>query len=297
MPKIKRANHHWWPQNISKRWADNHGIVHQLSCEGKTVAQSNTKKFGGHENAHSIIFSNDDKLEHFNESFEPLFDNVDRNFPQTINWLNHLKSKSYEPKSRNEERFSAQFIDEQRFNTVLESILSLVVRSPRFRYLISPQDAADEGIRLTRNQKNLVPNLNLRDAFDRFKPNGHSLGKFAVLFSKNAEFIFGDGFYHNYSSTLIEPLEPRILVPLLPNMCVFYSRPREYRTEPRLVTIELNNKEVESINKTTMVYSKDFVFYRSQKPLVTAEFSCCQFLEHSQDYMKDFHQNFIAYQP
>lgn len=105
-------------------------------------------------------------------------------------------------------------------------------------------------------------------------------GKFAVLFSSEQELIFGDGFYHTFTSSIGAPLEPKIIVPLLPDICVFYSRPMSYNPYPRLVTVELKKDEIDFINQTTMIYSKDYIFYKSQKPEITEHFSCRQFLEY-----------------
>ena len=122
-------------------------------------------------------------------------------------------------------------------------------------------------------------NLNLRDALEIFKNNTVG-GRFAILLSKEREFIFGDGFYHTYTSPNTFPLEPKILLPVTPNICIFYTRPKFYTPEPRVVTLSLRDDEVEFINKTILVYSRDFVFYRSQKPTITANFKCREFLEY-----------------
>jgi len=266
---LENENHHWWPKCISKHWKDDQKFVHKLSSDGVANEYKKYEKLGFIPNAHSIKFSSTPT--DFDESFESYFDFVDNNkgFKHIISFLKNLEAN---PKPSKEE-------EKNNLDTLLECLLSLIVRSPRFRNQIK---LSIERI-TAQNPEDLLISLNQRDAFDKFKSNLLGQGKFAVLFSKEQEFIFGDGFYQNFISHINIPLEPMVMIPILPNICVLYSRPLSYPTEPRLVTRELEKEEVDFINRTTMVYSQNHIFYRSQQPTITQDFSCKQFLEYELD--------------
>lgn len=106
-----------------------------------------------------------------------------------------------------------------------------------------------------------------------FADSLESRGKFAVIFSEEAEFVFGDGFYHTFSSTAFPPpMSPTMLIPLTPTIAVLYAKPRSYMVDPRLGTIVLRNDEVAAVNRIVQIYSENFVFFRTQKPELEPEF-------------------------
>jgi hypothetical protein len=253
---IKTERHHWWPQGVSKRWLDEDGVIHQLFWDGRDIPQTNTKNFGVIGNAHSIKFAVKPTV--WDQCFEGIFQSADKAFPSILDWLNSLeKGKTYF-------NLRSQQENKENLDILLECILSLVVRSPRFRHSLKSNISL-----YNKNVREHLINLNQRDVLNRLKANTLGRGKFAILFSSDHEFIFGDGFYHNFTS-IDAPSEPKIIIPLLPNVCIFYSRPISYNPYPRLVTTELSKDEIDFINRTTMVYSRDFIFYRSQKPDVTS---------------------------
>ncbi|MCF7964025.1 MAG: DUF4238 domain-containing protein [Methylobacter tundripaludum] len=261
---IKSERHHWWPQGVSKRWLNDEGVIYQLFSDGRNdIPQTNTKKFGVIRNAHSIKLA--DKPTVWDQSFEGIFQFADRAFPDILDWLESLHGR----------RVDALQEDQEKLDILLECLLSLVVRSPRFRNSIK---LTIEHFGATANEK--VINLNLRDTFDKFKTSLFGRGKFAVVFSSEQEFIFGDGFYHNFTSSIGVPMEPRIIVPILPNICIFYSCPTSYKTDSRLLTMDMKEDDIDFINQTTMVYSRDYIFYRLQRPEFNEYFSCQQFLEY-----------------
>lgn len=103
-----------------------------------------------------------------------------------------------------------------------------------------------------------------------------------MAFSKNEEFVFGDGFYNNFTSSIGVPLYPMIMIPVLPDVCVFYARPPNCKVKKRLSVIYLAKHDVDLINQTTMTYSKDCIFYRSKKPNIAESFGCGRYLEYDQ---------------
>lgn len=262
---LESEDHHWWPQCVSKHWKDNQGHIHKMSSIGTVSPYKKHRKLGYIPNAHSIKFSGEPTV--WDESYEHYFDFVDNNkgFPSIIKWLRELKSN-----------YSSQDEDNEKIDLLLDCLLSLVVRSPRFRNQIKNNIEQFGG----HNASELLISLNQRDTFEKFKNSLSHQGKFSVILSNEQEFVFGDGFYQNFVSSIDIPLEPRMIVPILPDICVLYSRPMSYSAKPRLITRELKKDDIDFINQTTMVYSKDYVVYKSQQPVITENFSCNKFLEY-----------------
>jgi hypothetical protein len=264
--KLKSALHHWWPQCVSKRWLNDKGVIYHLFWDGRCISQVNPKNLGAIKNAHLIkhaTYPTD-----WDESFESIFGFSDQNFPKVIDWLSEFQENSF-----------IEDKEQENLDILLECLLSLVVRSPRFRNQIKVNI---ENITNQKTDEKLI-NMNQRNALNIFKNNLRGLGKFAVIYSKEHEFIFGDGFYNNFTSSAITPIEPRIIAPLTPNMCVFYSRPLSYRRYPRLIQLDLEKDDIAFINETTMTYSQNYLFYKSQQPVITENFSCNKFLEYNPD--------------
>jgi hypothetical protein len=280
-------NHHWWPQCVSKEWFNRNGILYHLRSDGTIIEQTNTKSFGAINHGHTFKLGNNQSTP-WDQNFENFFDNADNIFPSILNWLKELNYQATDNSSNifngsNEfkTRFTSQPITQQQFDNLMECILSLVVRSPRFRNTIKSNVEhcrSDLGFS-DPNPGNAIVNLNLRDALGKFVDGINGRGKLAVLFSPKTDFIFGDGFYHTYTDSSNAPHNPKILIPLLPNICVFFTKPLIYSTEPRMVTIGINADETKFINELTMIYSGREIFYRSQKPELITEFLSGQFLE------------------
>jgi hypothetical protein len=263
--QLKSALHHWWPQCVSKHWLNDEGVINHLFWNEYNVPQTNPRNFGAIRDAHLIKYAS--YPTDWDESFEGFFGSADEAFPKILDWLIDLQEKT--PSLQDEEQGNLDIL--------LECLLSLVVRSPRFRNQIKINI---EKITNQNTDENLIK-INQRDTLNSFKKSLLGQGKFAVIYSKEKEFIFGDGFYNNFVSSIGIPLEPRIITPLLPNICVFYSRPTSYMRHPRLITMELEKEDIDFINRTTMIYSQSYLFYRSQKPVITEDFWCKQFLEYN----------------
>lgn len=263
--QFKSALHHWWPQCVSRRWLNDKGIIYYLFWDGRCILQTEPKNFGAIKNAHLIkhaIYPTD-----WDESFEETFGLADGAFPKILDWLIDLQKTM--PCLQDEEQ--------ENLDILLECLLSLVVRSPRFRNQIKLN--VEKNTKQKTDEK--LIKINQRDTLNIFKNSLRGQGKFAVIYSKNQEFVFGDGFYNNFTSSVSIPLEPRIIVPLTPYICVFYSRPMSYSRYPRLIAAELEIEDINFINETTMTYSQDYLFYRSQQPIITESFKRKKFLEYN----------------
>lgn len=277
---LKSEGHHWWPKSLSRYWANEDGVVHQLFWDGRVVPQTNPKNFGVITNAHHIKLGDAPTV--WDQSFEKHFGSADSAFPGIVEWLGSLQSEDVNEGASLSKRFRPHHAEWDTLNQLLECLLSLVVRGPKFR------NSIQETTKYYRERmgfpdpsaSRVLINLNLRDALQRFLDDAVNRGKFAVLISKEREFVFGDGFYHTYSCPADAPMRPCILVPITPNICILYVRPISYRTEPRLVTLHLRIDEAGFINETVLVHSCDFVFYRSQPPPIIELFARREFLQY-----------------
>lgn len=267
-PLENKEYHHWWPKCVSKHWKDDQGVIRRLSFDGTLCEYKKLEKIGYTTDAHSIKFS--EKPTYFDERFEHCFDFADGNegFVYIISLLKDLQ-RNIKPLEE----------EDKVLDILLECLLSLVVRSPSFCNSMG-KDIEE----ITKNAATELPvKLMQREAMDRFKMYLCNKGKFAILFSREQEFIFGDGFYNNFKNASGADKEIRMIVPVLPNICVYYIRPINCGRNPRWVAIDLGKDDIDFINKTTMAYSRDYVFYKSQKPIITEEFSCRKFLPYPDD--------------
>jgi hypothetical protein len=103
-----------------------------------------------------------------------------------------------------------------------ECLASLIIRSPNFRNRVrGTVDYFRErmGIK-TPADSNLV-GMNVRDGQRMLSKSFARRGKFVVMRATEGEFIFGDGFFHTISSAVDEPLTPKCVIPLTPELAVF----------------------------------------------------------------------------
>ncbi len=251
--------------------------MNQLFWDGRIVPHINSRNFGAIKDGHTIRLGKGEELTPWDTSFESLFDKVDSDLPKVVKWVEQFKTEAIESHLPFAQRLKAITASDTEIDALLESMLSLVVRSPRYRNGIGLFIGAIHGRQHTRKDQTLI-NLNLHHAYERLqKTSGR--GKMLLLKSTEKEFIFGDGFFNNYISTSQTPSNAKIILPLTPCTAVMFVRPRQYLTEPRLGILNLDESEVDFINYFTQVYSCDFVFYRSQKPQLTNDFTCHRFLD------------------
>ena len=128
---VKSALHHWWPQGVSRFWANQKGLVTRLSPDGITT-EAPPKNFGAIRNAHQIVIrdSSNDGSVTYRESFEHLFNSVDRQFPTVIEWLKSLERRAVEFHLPFRKRFHVVSAPEDKLRYLIQGLFSLVVRSP-----------------------------------------------------------------------------------------------------------------------------------------------------------------------
>jgi hypothetical protein len=274
---LKSAFHHWWPQSLSKAWVDADGCVTRIESDGSKLRRP-PAKFTGITNAHHI---KPGESSPWNSSFEPIFDGADGAFPKLTPWLQGLEVKHTRRGTSFADRLLAAYMDKTRRRQLAECLSSLIVRSPRSRHLIriTVEDVwHNDGLTDFKASKSLIA-ANMPGNHPVFTNHIAGGGKFVVLKSEQAEFIFGDGFLHNFPTTADRPLSPLCLVPLLPNVSVLYFQPTVYRTYPELMTVALRPDEVTACNEIVQSYSCDYLFCRKEVPVLSESFTKGDFLE------------------
>jgi hypothetical protein len=171
-------------------------------------------------------------------------------------------------------------------------VASLLARSPRIRHVIKlGTEYYRERIGLAdpTADKNLIAS-NQRGLYDAYRNRMEKGGRWAILFSDSAEFISGDGFLHNFPASVDGINSGRKLVlPILPTITIIYMLPTGYPSEPKIVSLRVDKDEVKRLNHIVQVYSRELIFYRAEKPILSDAFRCgahCQF-EFDQDEWLD----------
>jgi hypothetical protein len=273
---LKSEKHHWWPRCVSIHWRGDDGTVARIDPTGRTV-RSSPEKFGVIRNAHHI------KLGHkaegpspWDSSFEKEFDRADGGFPALIDWLARL----HQDGDSTYGRFTEHAATDDQLAALTESVVSLVVRSPRSREGFV---GVAERLRgpLPSKERNALISLNMHRKQRMVSDSIGNRAKFAVLFSRDREFIFGDGFFHNLQGVVDTPSSPKILVPLTPSMAVAITRPWRFLTHPRLVSIVLHPLEVDAVNLSVQAYAKSELFFRSEQPELDYAFRTGKHLQYS----------------
>lgn len=263
--EIKGELHHWWPRKLSEFWADENGAVTWVAPDG-TEKPSKPETWGAIRNGHTVNFGPEWK-----SSFEGAFNRADTNFPYVVNDLLQVDSDFRHRDEPVAKRLHPVKIDGTTLENLRECIASLIVRLPQNRnQAIATAEYYRGSIDNKRERDNLIA-LNL---FHQLGTTTKSLygGKFILVFSERDEFIFGDGFYHNVSPGHGTATNIKIVVPLTPNLVVIYFRPMEYVSEPNAFSVRIEGSEVQAFNDLIQVYSKNMLFFRSQRPQLLPAF-------------------------
>lgn len=278
--KIKSERHHWWPECLSNLWKDNEGMAHWVLPDG-TVRHMPPKNLGVIGNGHHIKLGNNGESTPWDECFESAFQEADANFPAVIRWLDSLEREA-RPNARDRtSRLLAQPSSDEMIRWLVEGLVSLAVRSPMSRQSAVALAEHFRG-QLPSRERNALIGMNLRNNQRMVADSIGTRGKYAVIYSPDCEFIFGDGFFHNVTSPNHPPHSTTILAPLTPRISVLLARPMQYNMEPRLVTLVLSAEEAEAFNCVVQVYSKDMLFFRYEPPKLTDDYRRGEHLQFSE---------------
>jgi hypothetical protein len=273
-------NHHWWPKCVSEFWRDADGCTTRLSPSGE-ILRLHPKKFGVIGHGHSIKLSRTPgETTVWDYNFESEFQRADDNFPYVIKWLNGLDREKRSTAFTLTGRFLQQAAPEEKLSLLVEGLVSLCIRSPMSR---SAAVSAAEHLRgkLEVRERNALVALNIRYRQQTVADAIGTHGKFAIIYSPDREFIFGDGFLHNLTSPAGPPSQPEMLVPLTPRVSVLLVRPSQYTTEPKLSTLIVSAEEADQLNHAVQIYAKEMLFYRSEQPIIADEFRRGEHLRYS----------------
>jgi hypothetical protein len=277
--KKKSERHHWWPECVSRNWADDAAGVHWLLPDG-CERRARPDAFGVIGNGHYIKLGNTPgEVTPWDQNFEDEFQKADAQFPGVISWLEGLH---YEPRigQRRRDRFVPQPATDEQFVRMVESLTSLAIRSPMTR---AAAVSLAERLRgpLPEWERNSLIAANLRDMHRRAMQAVSERGKATAILSPDREFIFGDGFYHNLTAGGMAPSSPRILAPLTPRLAVLYAIPTRYTVEPRLSTLVIGADEAENLNQVVQVYSREAIYYRTDRPELIDDFRAAKHLRYT----------------
>lgn len=202
MAEITSERHHWWPKSLSRYWAGPDGCVTRLSWD-QVETRKSPASFGISTHAHNIRLQGG-----WGGSFESTFEKADGQFPALLDWLAALEPKALKQRADLTRRLTAQALPPERRRQLAECLASLIARSPGFRNLIrlTVEDARTGPEEVAANKTLIAANVN--GCYEKFARSIGGGGKFLVAYSGFGEFVFGDGFLHNFTSIglAIEPI-------------------------------------------------------------------------------------------
>lgn len=288
--QLKSEQHHWWPKSLSKYWNRADGKTTRLTSDGQQLDQE-ASKFGSIGNAHHVELNGP-----WTHTYEPIFNRADSYFSYLILELLQLDSRHDFDSRDYRERFSdCLTLSPESERKLPECLASLVVRSPSFRNIVMNSVNYFGAYRDGVSDRHEIVAMNIGSSFDFIIKSINNSGLKFILFSDHSEFIFGDGFLHNFSPGGFSTHRTQLLLPLLPEIAIACISPiAPYRRGLR--TIRLTRSEVESVNFATQVYSSRFIFFRSQKPEIHDVFSCGEFRQfkyHKYDLLETLASPFV----
>lgn len=226
------------------------------------VIRQKPQKFGSIGNAHHVDLGGP-----WTHSYEPVFNFADSYFPHVVDHLIQLNSEFDVIGRPFVERFYLENISERLEREISECLASLVVRSPRFRKVISNSVDHFGAYSDPIDDRHLIIASNIGSCFGSVMESILHCGLKFILFSEGAEFVFGDGFLNNFNAYANLNSRVKLIVPLTPYICLCCSSPSGlYKKGIR--TIRLNSDEVRVINFSTQIYSSKYIFFRRQMPVV-----------------------------
>ena len=277
---LKSERHHWWPECFSEFWKNDEGCVHWLWPDGKIVS-SPPKNFGVIGNGHHIRLGNaPGESTVWDECFERDFQRADDNFPAVIRWLQQLERLNYSSQTPMKDRFMPVNVEDERLSMLAESMISLAVRSSMNREAAVSLAEHYRGP-LPERERNTLITMNMHRSHKEAVKQIGTRGKFVAIYSPARELIFGDGFYHNMRSPLNSMPSPKILAPLTPDIAVLFVRPMAYTTMPRFFTLVIDSDKAKKLNHAVQVYSRDKIYYRSEKSEIDRAYAQSKHLEYA----------------
>lgn len=111
---------------------------------------------------------------------------------------------------------------------------------------------------------------------------------FVIIHSRFKKFVFGDGSLDWLTGSLMmERVDGRALIPLTPNICVYFCTPRSMRPTMNCASFSAAPWMVDRINDIVQIYAGERIFFLGAPPEIKDSFRQKQFLEHKErtDYL------------
>lgn len=285
----KSKKHHWWPICLQKYWTDKDGDAWWIKPDEKIDHKKpkNEKidfKIHGHTMHHGTVWET---------NFEHEFD-IDNDVHNIIRALTDLKPLEATPrdlfrmigllgkKDRSLRDISKFYhLDEELHRKFLLLIYSLLIRSPRNRY---QYESYSQIVDFPPNEEvgkgNMEQTYKIAKKLCREGPISNQF--FVLIHSPLNSFTFGDGNLDWLTSGLRSyKITGCTLLPLTPNLCVYFCTPRSMRSTQNVASLSAAPWIVDRINEITQIYSKEKIFFLGKKPNLTSAFQQDQFLEHT----------------
>lgn len=274
--------HHWWPVALQDHWSTLRK-VHALQHNGEVISKVfDRRKIARKSHGHTIILDQDLWRQNFEGAFAKADDSIHEVVAvcQEICAMPKLAKLVLRAAKRRITRrieladLSQTFSISKRFrNDLFNLCLSLMIRSPANRFSLERAGAA---FGLPPNEQ--VGKLNMLNQV-RAMNEAFEAGFFTNIYpifiaSLTREFIFGDGLLETFtSSSGFGFRNGHSLIPLTPNICIFFSTPFSVRDDRNARLLFAPNWVVDEINSITELYSKEVVFFSFKKPTVSERFA------------------------
>ena len=264
---------------MSRHWAGEDGKTGWLRPDGSCL-RIPPAKLGVIGNGHHIKMGREGESSPWDQSFERAFDKADSRFPELIRWLEGLERRPIHDVMELRRRFVPQQCADEQLLLMTECAVSLAVRAPMNReasvavaeHLRGPIEAAE---------RNALIGLNMRNSQRVIADSIGARGKFVAVYSQDKEFVFGDGFFNNVSNAQMAPHAPKLFVAITPGICILVCRPSRNMVEPTLLTLVLDDREVDICNHAVQIYSKNAIYFRSEQPVLQEEFRRAEHLRYA----------------
>lgn len=282
--------HHWWPVGLQKHWTDKLGNVSSIDPKGTvTKKKAINRKIAKKAHGHTVLLNGP-----WTTNFEADFAKADDSINTVLSSLKNYKAKGGESfwdflklmsllfKRDRKLRDLCRYykMDPQLTSSLALLTASLLIRLPARRHAY---EQVSEWVGLPPDPN--VGKMNMRQFYQiasRGIERDAGRGIFFVLIrSPWKEFVYGDGVLDWISDSLAGMhIHGRALLPLTPNLCLYVSTPRVRRGNHNCACFYAAPWIVDSVNEFTQIYSRDQLFFRSQKPTLSEHFRNGQFFAH-----------------
>lgn len=294
MSRGNSREHHWWPVGLQTYWTDRNGDVSWIDPEGRIEKKkAKNRKIARKSHGHTIFRGNVWEM-----NFEHEFSSADDRVHDTIEAIAKLRPpgifdlfrmiKMARKRGRHLLNVCKFYrMDESMHRSLLLILYSLVIRSPgnRFRYESYSRF-------MNRPPEEEVGKANMRQnylAAKKLCETGRLSNQFFVIIhSRFKKFVFGDGSLDWLTGSLMmERVDGRALIPLTPNICVYFCTPRSMRPTVNCASFRAAPWMVDRINDIVQIYAGERIFFLGEPPEIKDSFRQRQFLEHKErtDYL------------